>query len=101
MAKEIIKKASKVKSIAINKPAKPAFRSDTKQTATLVKVGRSAAVNAVRASKALGLPITYMKNGEVIKEMADGTKKVIVAAANNPKKQSVALKKGMVFYAKK
>jgi len=38
-----------------------AFKAYAKQTATFIRAGRAAVANAVRASKALGLSITYME----------------------------------------
>lgn len=85
------------------KPGK-AFRSDARQTATLIKVGRTGAANAIRASKALGLPITYLQNGVLYKEYADGTKEIIETGTvkkNGIKEGANRLKKGMVLHAKK
>lgn len=88
---------------AIVKPSvKTVFRQDVRQTATLVRVGRAGAANAIRASKALGLPITYMEGGAVIQELPNGVKNVLTtitdARINTP---AISLKKGMIFHAKK
>lgn len=79
-----------------------AFRADAKQTATLIKAGRAAASNAIRASKALGLTITYMEKGSIIQELPNGVKSIFTAASDNKKNvPSILLKKGMIFHAKK
>ncbi|HEY9362826.1 MAG TPA: hypothetical protein VIQ00_06170 [Chitinophagaceae bacterium] len=85
------------------KPVKVAFRSDP-QTSKLVKAGRAATANAIRASRALGLPITYMQDGNLYREFADGTKEVIVstpAKKETAKKITPPLRKGMVLHARK
>lgn len=78
------------------------FRSDSKQTATLIKVGRSGAANAIRASKALGLSITYLQNGTLFKEHSDGSKEIIkkVSLSENTNSKRV-IKKGVILHAKK
>ena len=75
----------------------------TQETIALAKIGRAASANAIRASKALGLSVTYMEKGVVYREHADGTKEIIIEAPKKvlPKKTSIPLKKGMVFHAKK
>jgi len=98
--KSTSKTASKVKLV---KSSKSSFVTDLKQSKELVKVGRSSSTNAIRASKALGLSITYLKNGKIIKDEADGTANIIkeipIKSRAN-RKQKVVLKKGMVLYAK-
>ena len=86
----------------IKSTGKIVFRADAKQTATLVKVGRSGAASAIRASKALGLPITYMVRGVVIQELPNGVK-MVVTTVTKPvmNKPVISLKKGMIFHAKK
>ena len=79
---------------------KSMFKSDAKHTAMLMKAGREAAANAIRTSKALGLPISYIENGAVIKELANGIKIIIKAATDN-NLPSISLKKGMILHAKK
>ena len=77
------------------------FKSDAKHTAMLIKAGHNAAANAIRVSKALGLPITYMEAGVIIQEMPDGVKNVISAAINNNKTApAFSLKKGTVLHKK-
>lgn len=87
------------------KKAKPVFRMDVKETAILIKAARESAANAIRTSKALNLPITYMQNGVVIKEQANGVKEILIPKINTPKptkkQTTIKLKKGMVLYAKK
>lgn len=96
MAKQVHKVA------AIKSVGRVVFRTDARQTATLVKVGRNGAANAIRASKALGLPITYMEKGVIVRELPNGVKE-IVAMVNKPvvKKSVVSFKKGMILHAKK
>ncbi len=92
------------RTVAAAKPAKSVFRTDSKQVAVLERAGRTSASNAIRASKALGLSITYMQKGVIYKEHTDGTKEVIVSigsAKSATKSPKTALKKGMVLYAKK
>ena len=74
------------------------FKRDEEHTALLVKVGKIAAKEAIRSSKALGLSVTYMKKGEVIEEAPDGTIKVLKAKAIT--EPSSKLKKGMILHAK-
>ena len=100
--KKIKKKVSKKP--LTKKAVKVSFRSDVKQTAILVKVGRVSAANAIRASKALDLPITYMQKGILFREFADGTQVKLtneVIKKTVKKKSANVLKKGMVFHAKK
>jgi len=91
--------------VAIKKSErKNIFRPDVKQTAVLVKVGRAGSANAIRASKALGLSITYMKNGVLYKEDSNGTKEIVSTSIKQnsaSKKSSLPLKKGMLLHAKK
>lgn len=74
------------------------FIKDYRQTKSLEKASREAAVNAVRHAKALDLTITYIENGSIYDEHPDGTivkKKDIVR-----KETSVVLTKGMILHAK-
>lgn len=77
------------------------FRADIKQRKSIVKAARLGSVNAVRASRALGLDITYIKNGILYKEKPDGN--IIETPLNNitATENTYKLKKGMVLYAKK
>ena len=114
MARAIKKGAAKkatsqraVKKATLVRTGKILFRSDVKQTATLVKVGRTGAANAIRETKALGLPITYLQGGVLYKEYPDGRKEILAAvavkktAAKKTAKVATPLKKGMVLHAKK
>lgn len=91
-----------VKSPAVSKGGKRVFKSDARQTARLVKAGREGANQAIRASRALGLPITYLQNGYLYKEFPDGTKKILKTppAKKGISKKASQLKKGMILYAK-
>jgi type IV secretory pathway ATPase VirB11/archaellum biosynthesis ATPase len=99
-SKVVSKKAHKI--AAVRSVGKVVFRADAKQTAALVKVGRKGAANAIRASKALGLPITYLENGHIVRELSNGDKE-IVAKVSRPviTKSVVSYKKGMILHAKK
>ena len=94
--KQTIAKASE------KKAGRGIFRPDIKQTNALQKLGLTGASNAIRASKALGLPITYMENGVVVREQSNGVKEILVTLAIPPTKSTaLSLKKGMIFHAKK
>lgn len=103
--KHIAKKQGVVsvgKADTINKNNRVVFRPDGKQSAILQKMGRVGAANAIRASKALGLPITYMEKGVVVRELSNGVKEIIAAAPSTVgKKTGCSLKKGMIFHVKK
>ena len=74
------------------------FTKDHKQTKSLVTAGKEAATNAVRHAKALDLTITYIENGVVYEEGADGT---VTAKRTIQKKETpFVLTKGMVLHAK-
>jgi hypothetical protein len=80
------------------------FRPDTKQTASLVRIGRNSTLHAIRESKALGLTITYMENGVLYRELPDGTKEVLNAGEKKIVKRkigSILIRKGIVLHAKK
>ncbi len=79
------------------------YKSESKETAKLISAGRKSATNAIRASKALGLEITYMKDGIVYKEKPNGEKKVLVkvAVTSQGPKNHLQLKKGMIFNVNK
>ncbi len=96
----VVKKVHKV--AAVKSTGNFAFRGDAKQTATLIRAGRTGAATAIRASKALGLPITYMENGVIVRELPNGVKEIVVTATKSGlKKSSTSFKKGMIFHAKK
>ena len=101
--KKITKKTTSKKIGKSAAVAKVTFRPDARQTAALVKLGLAGAANAIRATKALGLPITYLQNGILYRENADGTKEIIIPqpVKRQAKKTAPLLKKGMVLHAKK
>lgn len=99
-SKVMAKKAHKI--AAVRSVGKVVFRTDAKQTAILVKVGRNGAANAIRASKALGLPITYLERGVIVRELPNGVKEIVAKVKRPVVNKSVAsLKKGMILHAKK
>ena len=65
----------------------------------LIKAAKNAGKNAIRTSKALGLDITYLKNGVIYKEKANGETVVFKGnqANDTPK---ISLRKGMTLNAK-
>lgn len=73
------------------------FRPDSNQTEILIKAGRMVAKEAVRVSKALGLSITYIKNGNLIRESADGHEEIIKVKEKNG---SSKVKKGIILNAR-
>jgi hypothetical protein len=90
-----------VKNDMIKLENKIVFKADAKHTAILIKAGHNTAANAIRVSKALGLPITYIEAGVIIQEMPDGIKNVISVANNTKNAPAFSfLKKGMVLYKK-
>ena len=66
----------------------------------LIKIGKIAAKEAIRSSKALGLSVTYLRKGEVVEELPDGTIKVLKPKSDNQPTRP-KLKKGMILHAKK
>ena len=89
---------------AVIAAGKTVFKSDARQTASLVKAGRDGAAQAIRASRALGLPITYLQNGIIYKEYPDGSKEKIGSGAIKKrvrKETGQVLKKGMLLHARK
>jgi hypothetical protein len=71
-------------------------RRDAKETASLIRIGRESATHAIRESKALGLSITYMENGKLFNERADGTRELL----SNESKKSVKRKPGRIIINK-
>lgn len=59
------------------KTKKGIFKSNPSHTKLLIEVGKSSAERSIKETKALGLPITYLENGKIIREQVDGTKEVI------------------------
>lgn len=78
------------------------FRADKSQTEMLMKAGRKGAIDAVRASKALGLSITYLEKGVIYMENPDGSKEVLkkIQTTAEKRQNSLKLRKGMIFHAK-
>ena len=74
------------------------FRKDIAQTKALKSAGSTASATAVRHAKALDLTITYINNGNVIEEQADGQTTIIRKLEKI--KAPIVLTKGMVLYAK-
>lgn len=94
--KKTVKKVSSKKTVGKN------FRKDSKQTASLVKVGKLSSAKAIRESKALGLSIAFIENGVLYKELANGSRVVVMNQEKPEKpKTSRVIKKGMIFHAKK
>ncbi|MFY7741572.1 MAG: hypothetical protein ACOVQR_02915 [Flavobacterium sp.] len=75
------------------------FRKDVPQTKALEKAARISAKRAFSGSKALGLTITYIKDGVVYEENANGT---VVATKQIEKANDVPFefKKGQILHAK-
>jgi hypothetical protein len=99
---EKVRKSPPSKSAGKKNSAATAFRSDSRHTATLVKIGSSGAIDAIRSSKALGLPITYMLNGIVYREQPDGSKEIIKESKRKRVivKGDNILKKGVILHAR-
>ncbi len=58
------------------------FISDSKQTTFLIEMGKLSGQLSIRENKALGLPITYLEDGKIIREYSDG-KKVEIGKLDN------------------
>lgn len=76
------------------KRAKPSAESTL-----LIKAAKDASKKAIRTSKALGLDITYLKNGIIYKETAEGEIKV-VGKNKQAIPRKIILKKGSILNAK-
>ncbi|KAA2238753.1 hypothetical protein F0L74_21290 [Chitinophaga agrisoli] len=61
-------------------------------------IGERAATNAINENRALGLPITYLKDDWVVREMPDGSFEYIEHIPQKPQQQ---FKKGQVLHVKK
>lgn len=72
----------------------------TESANDLIKIAKKSSIKAVKESKALGLSITYLKDGVLYEELPDGTVKKIkkIKSLASPE---LKLKKGMIFHAKK
>lgn len=79
--------------------AKVVFRKDISQTKALIKAAKVAGKRALSASKALGLSVTYIKDGVVYEEDAEGN-----TIVKNQIQSSVAapfkIEKGLVLHGK-
>lgn len=93
-----LKLGSKLYIYIMNARVKKRLKSE-EDIGTLIEIGKEAGRNAIRSSKALGLSITYLKDGKVIEEFPDG-KQVVIKEIEDKTTTSIQLKKGMVFYAK-
>lgn len=62
--------------IVLMGPRKP-FRPDVNQTRSLLKAGRTAAIDARRNSRAHGLTVTFIQGTYIYEELPDGTTKRI------------------------
>ena len=78
------------------KPAK-LFRTDSRQTKSLISAGINSAKNAIRQSKALNLPITYIKDDAIYVEDKFGVKQ---QGSIIRKEQPKNIIKGMILRAK-
>ncbi len=79
--------------------SKIVFRKDVLQTKVLVKAARISAKRAFSGSKALGLSVSYIKDGIVYEEDANGNTSVkshIEPSVDTPFK----MEKGLVLHAK-
>jgi hypothetical protein len=65
----------------------------------LKKIVKKASERAIRENKALGLPITYLEDGKIIKEYANGTKEVL--RVKEKVQGSPTIKKGTILHVKK
>jgi hypothetical protein len=79
--------------------AKIIFRKDASQTKALVKAARVSAKRAYSGSRALGLTVSYIKDGIVFKEDADGNA-VAVKQIEQINVTPFELKKGLVLHVK-
>lgn len=65
----------------------------------LKKIVKKASERAIRENKALGLPITYLEDGKIIKEYADGSKEIMRIKEKSP--LTFTIKKGTILRFKK
>ncbi len=75
------------------------FKADPKQTKSLLKAGKIATIDAVRHSKALELPITFIENDKIYQELPSG-EKVIISEIEKSGEVPFRLTKGMILHAK-
>jgi len=72
---------------------------DTKQVRILKEAGTASSTKANRESKALGLTVRYIENGELIDLMPDGQKNVVDIIEKEHQNNPV-LKKGKTLWRK-
>lgn len=80
--------------------SKVVFRKDVSQTKALLKAAKVSTQKAIRGSKALGLSVTFIKDGVVYEEDAHGNiivKKHIESSGDIP----FEIEKGLVLHGKK
>lgn len=94
LVKKVDKQAEKV---VVLKSKKSPFRPDALQTNKLITAGRKATLRAVRVTKALGLTMTYLENGVLYKEYANGERVVLKTKTNTVKTK---FKKGTILNAR-
>jgi len=70
-----------------------------KEREQLKKIVKKASERAIRENKALGLPTTYLEDGKIIKEYANGTKEVL--RVKEKEQGSTTIKKGTILHVKK
>lgn len=78
---------------------KSIFKKDSRQTKALIKASKLASQTANRESRALGISVTYIKDGTIYEESAQG----IITALKDIEQNSTApfeIKKGLVLRAK-
>lgn len=61
------------------------------------EVGKRATINAVNENKALGIPVTFLKDGKILTKQPDGEIVVEGELTNVPARR---LKKGTVLHVK-
>ncbi|WP_374539968.1 hypothetical protein [Flavobacterium sp.] len=79
--------------------SKIVFRKDVLQTKALVKAGRISAKRAFSGSKALGLSVSYIKDGIIYEEDSNGNTRV-KSQIEPLVETSFKIEKGLVLHAK-
>lgn len=79
--------------------SKIGFRRDVLQTKVLVKAGRISAKRAFSGSKALGLSVSYIEDGIVYEEDANGNT-IIKNHIESSEVTPFEMKKGLILHAK-
>ena len=79
--------------------SKIVFRRDVLQTKALVKAGRISAKRAFSGSKALGLSVSYIKDGIIYEEDSNGNTRV-KSQIEPLVETSFKIEKGLVLHAK-